>query len=81
MSPTELEARRWRAVVDAVRGKRDDLAINYAPQHDGRVAIRMSAQSWVDIDAWLALTGEPRARIYLYCSKTEWVEMLTQGGK
>lgn len=81
MSPTELEARRWQAVDDALRGKRDDLAINYAPQHDGQVAVRISPQSWVEIDAWLALTGEPRSRIYLYCSKAEWVEMLAQGSR
>lgn len=82
MSPTELEARRWQAAVGAVLGKRDDLAINYAPQHDGQIAVRISPQSWVEIDAWLALTGEePRARIYLYCSKAEWVEMLAQGSK
>lgn len=81
MSATELEAKRWQAAIDVLRGKRDDLAINFAPQHDGQVAVRISPQSWVEIDAWNALTGEPRSCVYLYCAQAEWAEMLAQGGK
>jgi hypothetical protein len=78
MSPTELEARRWKAVFAALTGKRDDLAVSFTPTDNRQVAVEVMPRSWVEPDAWNALNdpGRPQARYRLQCPTSAWREML-----
>jgi len=82
MSPTELEARRWRAAVDAA-WRRNGLTIRILPVFDDKTMIALS-DTGIDSDAselWSTLMepGRTKAQIGLICRTAEWVEMLAQG--
>jgi len=86
MSPTELEARRWRAAVDAVLGKNDiKVELERLDEATGRLLIVLKERVCDDAGwaLWRSLSkpGQATARIPLLCSAAEWVEMLAQGSK
>lgn len=81
MPPTELEARRWQAALDAVRGK-NELAVRIE-HREGRTTLwlYLDYRSEETLALWETLGEFGGANICLPCTTAEWVEMLAQGSK
>lgn len=79
MSPTELEARRWQAALDAVRG-RNEFWVSIVHQ-DGitKIMLNVGRATSESLAAWREIQGT--VPIPLTCTTAEWVEMLAQGSK
>ena len=81
MSATELEAKRWTAIFDAVWMRRDDLVVTVIPQDKpGEAVVSLRPLGWMDSAEWNSLCGgERRSEIALHCTVAEWKEMIAQG--
>ena len=77
MSALELEAKRWRAAVDAVNGKNDLRAI--LEPRDGWMHITIEESRITDESIALMKELGSAFRVHLQCKTAEWQEMLAQG--
>lgn len=80
MSALELEAKRWRAAVDAVNGK-NELLVSLLHQ-DGvtTVTLRVGRLTEQSLEMWQSIGGGYHgAQIAIGCKTSEWQEMLAQG--